>query len=121
MYRAAVDYWESRGCESGPEEIAHLGVITALRKICNHPSLVRPRQSQQLPGEVQNHINCRLIRIMPLNQITIISEHIHCHVQAMVNANILSSQMLSLEVALLSFLSYMLMLYGFFVYCVSYR
>lgn len=61
MYKAAVDYWESRGCESGPEEVAHLAVITALKKICNHPSLVRPRQSQQLPGEVQSHTKCRLI------------------------------------------------------------
>lgn len=61
MYKATVDYWESRGCESGPEEVAHLGVITALKKICNHPSLVRPRQSQQLPGEVQNDTKYRLI------------------------------------------------------------
>jgi SNF2 family DNA or RNA helicase len=60
MYKAAVDYWESRGGESGPEDVAHLGVITALRKICNHPSLVRPRQSQQLPGEVQSDTKCGL-------------------------------------------------------------
>ncbi|XP_021937770.1 DNA repair and recombination protein RAD54B-like isoform X3 [Zootermopsis nevadensis] len=51
MYKTAVDYWESRGCQSGPEEVGHLGVITALKKICNHPSLVRPRQSEQLLGE----------------------------------------------------------------------
>jgi SNF2 family DNA or RNA helicase len=57
MYKAAVGYWESRGCQSGPEEVGHLGVITALKKICNHPSLVkRPRQSEQLTGEVQSDI-----------------------------------------------------------------
>jgi SNF2 family DNA or RNA helicase len=61
MYKAAVDYWDSRGCQSGPEEVAHLGVITALKKICNHPSLVRPRQPEQLSGEVQGNNVCRLI------------------------------------------------------------
>jgi len=61
MYEAAVHYWESRGCESGPEEVAHLGVITALKKICNHPSLVRSHQSEQLPGEVWNHTRCRIM------------------------------------------------------------
>lgn len=53
MYKTVVDYWESRGCQLEPE-MGHLGVITALKKICNHPSLVRPRQSEPLPGEVHS-------------------------------------------------------------------
>jgi SNF2 family DNA or RNA helicase len=61
MYKAAIDSWESRGSESGSAEVAHLGVITALKKICNHPSLVINRQSEQLPGEVLSYIKCRLV------------------------------------------------------------
>jgi len=62
MYEAVVDYWENRGRESGPEEVAHLGVITALKKICNHPSLVIFHQSEQLPGEVGSHTTCRCVQ-----------------------------------------------------------
>jgi SNF2 family DNA or RNA helicase len=62
MYEAVVDYWESRGHESGPEEVAHLGVITALKKICNHPSLVILRQSEPLLGEVLSYTICRLVQ-----------------------------------------------------------
>lgn len=62
IYEAVVDYWESRGQESGPEEVAHLGVITALKKICNHPSLVIFHQSEQLPGEVGSHTTCRCVQ-----------------------------------------------------------
>ncbi|PSN33104.1 DNA repair and recombination protein RAD54B [Blattella germanica] len=53
MYECAIDYWESRGSEFGPEGVAHLGVITALKKICNHPALVKSRHSmsEQEPGE----------------------------------------------------------------------
>ncbi|KAJ9580257.1 hypothetical protein L9F63_004070 [Diploptera punctata] len=51
MYEAAVDYWESRGSEFGPEGVAHLAVITALKKICNHPSLLKSRQSDYQPAE----------------------------------------------------------------------
>ena len=55
MYEAAVDFWESRGSEFGPEGVAHLGVITALKKICNHPSLLKRRHSRDHePGEVSN-------------------------------------------------------------------
>ena len=63
MYEAVVDYWESRGHESGPEEVAHLGVITALKKICNHPSLVIHHQSEQLPGEVGSHTTCAKYKV----------------------------------------------------------
>ncbi|XP_069701222.1 DNA repair and recombination protein RAD54B-like isoform X2 [Periplaneta americana] len=51
MYEEAVDYWLSRGSESGPEEVPHLGVITALKKICNHPVLIKPYRSEEQPGE----------------------------------------------------------------------
>ncbi|XP_033606258.1 DNA repair and recombination protein RAD54B isoform X3 [Cryptotermes secundus] len=72
MYKAAVDYWESRGCESGPEEVAHLGVITALKKICNHPSLVKPRRSQQLPGE--EDISYHLVQNYPVQNDAILPQ-----------------------------------------------
>lgn len=61
-YESVVDYWESRGQGSGPDEVAHLGVITALKKICNHPSLVILHQSESLPGEVLSHTTCRFIQ-----------------------------------------------------------
>jgi len=67
MYEAVVDYWESRGQESGSEEVAHLGVITALKKICNHPSLVIHHQSEQLPGEVGSHTTCRCVQSLTHN------------------------------------------------------
>lgn len=67
MYEAVVDYWDSRGQESGPEEVAHLGVITALKKICNHPSLVVHHQSEQLPGEVESHTTSRCVQSLTHN------------------------------------------------------
>nr|XP_018906080.1 PREDICTED: DNA repair and recombination protein RAD54B-like [Bemisia tabaci] len=48
LYEATVQYWEDRnlaapGSDSG---IKHLSVITALKKICNHPFLLKRKESE---------------------------------------------------------------------------
>lgn len=40
MYEETVSYWENRVQEFGLNTISHLGVITMLKKICNHPELI---------------------------------------------------------------------------------
>ncbi|KAJ1529567.1 hypothetical protein ONE63_006338 [Megalurothrips usitatus] len=42
LCRAALDWWENRDSTPGSGEgVCHLGVMTALKKICNHPALIR--------------------------------------------------------------------------------
>lgn len=42
LCRAALDWWENRDRTSGNSDgVSHLGVLTALKKICNHPALIR--------------------------------------------------------------------------------
>lgn len=40
MYEETISYWENRVQEFGLSTISHLGIITMLKKICNHPELV---------------------------------------------------------------------------------
>lgn len=40
-----VSYWENNLCSVAPK-IPHLSVITMLKKICNHPALIKPEETQ---------------------------------------------------------------------------
>ncbi|GLH12045.1 DNA repair and recombination protein RAD54-like [Gryllus bimaculatus] len=40
LYKTAVSYWTNREVLAHSDNVAHLSVITALKKICNHPFLV---------------------------------------------------------------------------------
>ncbi|XP_014244880.1 DNA repair and recombination protein RAD54B-like [Cimex lectularius] len=55
MYTMATDYWNER--ETGAEQISHLAVISALKKICNHPTLIFKSNNE---NEEENVINCLL-------------------------------------------------------------
>lgn len=52
LYRAALDWWENRERNRGGGDVSHLGVMTALKKICNHPALI---QSNDLFEEDPGH------------------------------------------------------------------
>ncbi|XP_034250356.1 DNA repair and recombination protein RAD54B-like isoform X2 [Thrips palmi] len=41
LCRAALDWWENRDRNPGSGDVCHLGVMTALKKICNHPALIK--------------------------------------------------------------------------------
>lgn len=40
LYKTAVSFWTNRDEIPNADKMAHLSVITALKKICNHPSLI---------------------------------------------------------------------------------
>lgn len=45
LCRSALDWWENRDTAPGASDgVSHLGVMTALKKICNHPVLISPEE-----------------------------------------------------------------------------
>lgn len=44
LYEATIDYWEKRK-ETGDSDVTHLAVITLLKKISNHPTLIQHQDS----------------------------------------------------------------------------
>lgn len=52
MYEETVSYWENRVREFGISTISHFGVITILKKICNHPELILNKKNNDDATEV---------------------------------------------------------------------
>ncbi|XP_025414359.1 DNA repair and recombination protein RAD54B-like isoform X2 [Sipha flava] len=59
LYEETVSYWENRVQEFGLSIISHFGVITTLKKICNHPDLVLNKKniSDSTEETLTQHLN----------------------------------------------------------------
>nr|CAD7459038.1 unnamed protein product [Timema tahoe] len=70
LYKAAVQSWENKNAANG---LAHLGVITALKKICNHPTLLSRVTSDCQPYE--ESLVATLAQLIPADIATNFTQH----------------------------------------------
>nr|CAD7207008.1 unnamed protein product [Timema douglasi] len=70
LYKAAVQFWDNKNAANG---LAHLGVITALKKICNHPTLLSRATSDCQPDE--ESLVATLAQLIPADVATNLTRH----------------------------------------------
>nr|CAD7593222.1 unnamed protein product [Timema genevievae] len=70
LYKEAVQSWENKNAANG---LAHLGIITALKKICNHPTLLSRATSDCQPYE--ESLVATLAQLIPADIATNLTQH----------------------------------------------
>ncbi|XP_049810158.1 DNA repair and recombination protein RAD54B-like isoform X3 [Schistocerca nitens] len=69
MYRAVIDYWDSRKENLiSLESVPHLHIITLLKKICNHPVLIKSSViEEELEMKLMHLLSSEILETCPRN------------------------------------------------------
>ncbi|XP_049959249.1 DNA repair and recombination protein RAD54B-like isoform X1 [Schistocerca serialis cubense] len=69
MYRAVIDYWDSRKENLiSLESVPHLNIITLLKKVCNHPVLIKSSViEEELEMKLMHMLSSEILETCPRN------------------------------------------------------